>query len=82
MQGLTKGTLEYYDAIVKANEAAQALIEKLGLIVGTDYTIGPDGLINIKEDVLTQYGAKAQKLELKQGVYSAKPNRLEKVLQV
>lgn len=78
MQGLTKGTLEYYDAIVKANEAAQALIEKLGLIVGTDYTIGPDGLINIKEDVLTQHAKEAQKEthRAQAGVYSAKAQQV------
>ena len=78
MQGLTKGTLEYYDAIVKANEAAQALIEKLGLIVGTDYTIGPDGLINIKEDVLTQHAKEAQKetYRAQAGVYSAKAQQV------
>lgn len=78
MQGLTKGTLEYYDAIVKANEAAQVLIDKLGLILGTDYTIGPDGLIQIDEEVLTQKSKEAQKEthRAQAGIYSAKAQQV------
>lgn len=78
MQGLTKGTLEYYNAIIKANEAAQELIDKLGLIAGTDYTMGPDGLINIKEESLTKAAREAQKetYRAQAGVYSAKAQQI------
>lgn len=49
---LTEGTTEFYEAIVKSNEEAQKLIDNLGLIAGSQYTIDKNGLININEDVL------------------------------
>ena len=39
LEGLEQGTLEFYDAILKANEEAQKLIEQLHLIAGQDYSI-------------------------------------------
>lgn len=53
IDSLTEGTIEFYEAIQKSNEAAEQLIEKLGLIAGTDYGIDGNGLININEDRLT-----------------------------
>ena len=78
MQGLTKGTVEYYDAIVKANEAAQELIDKLGLIAGTDYTLSPDGLIQINEESLTKAAKEAQRDVYRSQaiVYSTKEEQL------
>lgn len=78
MQGLTKGTVEYYDAIVKANEAAQELIDKLGLIAGTDYTLSPDGLIQINEESLTKAAKEAQRdvYRAQAIVYSTKEEQL------
>ena len=61
LKGLTKGTVEYYEAIVNANQAAQELIDKLGLIAGTDYTLSPDGLIQINDEALTNAAKNAQK---------------------
>lgn len=60
IDGLTVGTLEYYDAMVKANEEAQKLIDKLGLIAGTDYTIGEGGLIQIDDKKLEELQFKEQ----------------------
>ena len=74
LKGLTEGTVEYYEAIVKANEAAQALIDKLGLIYGTDYTISSDGLIQINEDSLEKAAQEAQRetFRAQSAVYAAK----------
>ena len=52
IDSLTEGTLEFYDAIIKSNEAAQILIDKLGLLANQDYTIDKNGLITIKEAAL------------------------------
>ena len=52
INGLTEGTLEFYEAVVKSNEAAQELIDNLGLMVGKDYTFDTNGLITINEDSL------------------------------
>ena len=49
---LTQGTVEFYDAIIKANDEAQKLIDKWGLLANQDYTIDKNGLININEDTL------------------------------
>jgi hypothetical protein len=50
IDNLTEGTVEFYDAIMKANEEAQKLIDSLDLMYGRDYTIGKNGLIEISED--------------------------------
>jgi hypothetical protein len=47
MKGLVKGTLEYKEAMMKANEAALALIEANEDLA---YTVDSDGLIQIKEE--------------------------------
>ena len=60
MDELTVGTLEYYDAMVKANEEAQKLIDTLGLIAGTDYTISEGGLIQISDQKLQDLQFKEQ----------------------
>ena len=49
---LTEGTVEFYEAIVKANEKAQELIDTLNLIPNNGYTIDKNGLITINEDIL------------------------------
>ena len=54
IKGLTEGTLEFYEAIMKSNEEAQKLIEQLNLIAGKDYTIDANGMITINEDNLTK----------------------------
>ena len=78
LEGLTKGTIEYYEAIVAANAAAQELIDKLGLLAGTDYTLSPDGLIQIDEDVLTEAAKEAQKesYRAQAAVYYAKEDEV------
>lgn len=54
IKNLEEGTLEFYDAILKANSSAQELIDKFELIAGKDYTIGQGGLIQINENSLEQ----------------------------
>lgn len=54
IDSLTEGTIEFYEAVIKSNEEAQKLIDKLHLMIGEDYTIGKDGVITIKEEALTQ----------------------------
>ena len=54
IDSLTEGTVEFYEAVIKSNEEAQKLIDKLHLMIGEDYTIGKDGVITIKEEALTQ----------------------------
>lgn len=51
---LTEGTLEFYEAILSANEKANELIETLGLLPEIDYTIGAGGLIQIDEEALNE----------------------------
>jgi hypothetical protein len=45
LKDLTKGTVEYQEAVMKANEAASELISKGDLKLGVDYDIDSDGLI-------------------------------------
>ena len=52
IDSLTEGTLEFYDAILKSNEQAQALIDRLGLVLNQDYIIGKNGLITIQDSAL------------------------------
>lgn len=47
LEELTKGTIEYKDAVLKANEAAMELINTNE---GLQYTVDEDGLININEE--------------------------------
>ena len=47
LEELTKGTVEYKDAVLKANEAAMELINTNE---GLQYTVDEDGLININEE--------------------------------
>lgn len=56
---LTENTIEFYNAIIKANEESQKLIDSLNLIAGKDYTIDANGLIKINETSLEtkQYAA-------------------------
>ena len=49
MKGLVKGTLEYQEAVMKANEAAMALIDSNEDL---QYTIDSDGIIQIDEESL------------------------------
>ena len=49
---LTEGTLEYYEAIMQANEQAQKLIDLLKLTAGSQYQIDSHGLISINEEEL------------------------------
>lgn len=49
---LTEGTIEFYEAVIEANEKAEELIKTLGLLPGNGYTIDANGLINIDEDVI------------------------------
>ena len=74
LKGLTKGTVEYYEAIINANKAAQELIDKLGLIAGKDYTLSLDGLIQINEESLKKAAKEAQKeiYRRQAAVYSTK----------
>ena len=60
LDGMTEGTIEYYEAILKANEAAQELIDTLGLLAGRDYSVSDNGLLQINEDVLKDRQFKAQ----------------------
>ena len=52
LKKLEEGTVEFYEAIITANEQAQKLIDTLGLMPGTGYTLGANGLIQIDEDAL------------------------------
>ena len=52
MEGLTEGTVEFYNALIEANERALELIDSLGLVAGVDYGVGPNGQIVIKEEAL------------------------------
>ena len=60
LDGMTEGTVEYYEAVLKANEAAQELIDTLGLLAGRDYSVSDNGLLQINEDVLKDRQFKAQ----------------------
>lgn len=52
LKKLEEGTVEFYEAVITANEQAQKLIDTLGLMPGTGYTLGANGLIQIDEDAL------------------------------
>ena len=53
LDSLTEGTVEFYEAVMTANEKAQTLIDTLNLIAGKDYSIDVStGLISINENVL------------------------------
>jgi hypothetical protein len=58
MKDLTKGTLEYNEAVMKANDEAMKLIKTNSELAGS-YTI-QDGLITFDEEALK----KAQEAEL------------------
>ena len=53
LEGLTEGTVEFYEAVMTANEKAETLIDTLGLLAGKDYSIdASSGLITINENSL------------------------------
>lgn len=54
IDSLTSGTLEFYEAILQANEQAEKLIELLKLQAGSQYQIDSNGLISINEEALQQ----------------------------
>ena len=60
IKDLTVGTIEFYEAVVAANEKAMELIETLNLLP-SQYTIGEGGLIQIDPDALE--AAEFQKLQ-------------------
>ena len=67
IQKLEEGTLEWYQAIAKANEQAEQLIEQWDLIAGKDYTVGPGGQIQISQQAMDEGSFKSvQKLYGKQ----------------
>jgi hypothetical protein len=57
---------------MKSNEAAQELIDKLGLVAGIDYGIDNNGLITINEDSLAQ-----KQFEGQQKVYQAQGRNIQ-----
>ena len=69
LEDLEEGTYEWYEAIHKANEEAQKLIEQWDLIAGKDYTLGPSGLIQINEQSLQE-----KQFEEQQKVFRAQAN--------
>ena len=70
LQGLVKGTLEYKEALLAANNAAYSLIETNNLIAGKDYTIDKDGVIQISDEA--QQEILNQKMEAMQKAQDAK----------
>ena len=67
MASLTKGTVEYKEKLIEANEAALQLINSMGLMSGTDYTINADGLIEITTDAQNKIAeAKMAEVQLAQ----------------
>ena len=67
MADLTKGTVEYKEKLMEANEAALQLINSMGLMSGTDYTINADGLIEITTDAQNKIAeAKMAEVQLAQ----------------
>ena len=67
MANLTKGTVEYKEKLMEANEAALQLINSMGLMSGTDYTINADGLIEITTDAQNKIAeAKMAEVQLAQ----------------
>lgn len=69
IEGLTEGTLEWYEAIQKANEEAEKLIKQWDLVAGKDYTLGSGGLIQIDEKTL-----KTKQFQEQQKVFRAQAN--------
>ena len=52
LEGLEEGTVEFYTALIDANEKALELIDTLGLLAGEDYAIGANGAIEFNEGAL------------------------------
>ena len=69
LKGLTEGSIEFYNQIIKINEEATKLIDSLHLVAGTDYQISANGLISIDEVKLTTAMFKEQ-----QKTYQAQAN--------
>lgn len=55
---LTAGTLAYTEAVDKANEKANELIDTYALVEGLDYDVDQFGLITIHDDVLNEIKAR------------------------
>ena len=66
ISGLTEGTIEFYEAIIKANAEAQKLIDTWNLVMDKDFTIDKNGLITINQDSLQEH-----QLQDQQKVYAA-----------
>ena len=49
---LEEGTIDFYNALIEANEKAMELIETLDLVAGKDYTISASGAIQIDDEAL------------------------------
>lgn len=54
LKDLTKGTLEYTQQLIAANEAARELIEAGDLLYGEDYEYDEDGLIKFSNDAISK----------------------------
>ena len=85
LEGLEKGTQEFTDALINANEKAWELIEAYGLIQGQDWDYNPEtGAIEINKDTLN--GIQKEKGEnvenINAGLGAAKINEAEKELNV
>lgn len=61
INGLTEGTVEFYEAIVKANDAAKELIETYGLIAEQDYSMDKNGKIIINQRTQDRLTDQAQR---------------------
>ena len=73
IRGLKQGTIEWTEAILEANNAAQELIDKWKLVAGQDYVLNASGLIQIKDEVLEQ-----KMFEEQQKVYLAQAKNYRK----
>ena len=73
---LEEGTVEFYEAIQKANKAAQELIDTWGLVVGQDYVLNSNGLININPETLQnkQFQAQQEVYRAQAQNYAARAN--------
>ena len=67
LTGLTKGTLEYQEALIKANEAAGELLDQYEDL---EYTVDENGVIQIDKQSLEK--AQAEKLDQRQTAFIAK----------
>ena len=52
LEGLTKGTVEFSKAVQDANAEAMKLIENYGDIIGNDYSVDTNGLIQIDDKAM------------------------------